>query len=350
LYALAGELPADRADAALAFLREGADAFPSDAGLAVTEARLLRERGDPGAAEARLRPFYDDAPNDPRIANVLALALVAQDRTDEARTVLEGAADENATVRFNLAQALLEAGLPRAAAEELAPDATADQDDADVWAVYGTALAGAGRFDEARDALDRALALDESQPLALQTVRRLDERARIAGDDAAGTGELPQEARAAFDRGLTHLEQGRNAEAVVDLRRAYDATSGNAPLLAFYLANALQRDGRPSEAIELYEVAREALPENGTILNNLGFAWLQAGRYDRALPTLREAVRVAPDNARAHLNLGLTFYGLARFDDALEAWERAVSLDPSLDAAIADSRERAERRASDEAP
>ncbi len=353
LYALAAELPADRADAALAFLREGADAFPDDAGLAIAEARLLRERGDAEAAEARLRPFYEGDASDARIANALALALVAQDRTDEARTVLDGAADESATVRFNLAQALLEAGLPRAAAEELAPDASADQDDADVWAVYGTALAGAGRFDEARDALERALALDETQPLARRTVRRLDERARIAGDAgdvAAESDELPQEARAAFDRGLTHLEQGRNAEAVAELRRAYDATSGEAPLLAFYLANALQRDGRPSEAIELYEVARDALPENGTILNNLGFAWLQAGRYDRALPTLREAVRVAPDNARAHLNLGLTFYGLARFDDALDAWERAVSLDPSLDAAIADSRERAERQAGDTTP
>jgi len=353
LYTLAAELPADRADAALAFLREGAEAFPDDAGLAIAEARLLRERGDAGAAEARLRPFYEDAPADPRIANALALALVAQDRTDEARSVLDGAADESATVRFNLAQALLEAGLPRAAAEELAPDATADQDDADVWAVYGTALAGAGRFDEARDALDRALALDATQPLAARTVRRLDERARIAGDAgdvAAGSDDLTQEARAAFDRGLTHLEQGRNAEAVAELRRAYDATTGEAPLLAFYLANALQRDGRPGEAIELYQVAREALPENGTILNNLGFAWLQEGRYDRALPTLREAVRAAPDNARAHLNLGLTFYGLARFEDALDAWDRAVSLDPSLEAAIADSRERAERQAADTAP
>ncbi|MDZ7707694.1 MAG: tetratricopeptide repeat protein [Trueperaceae bacterium] len=353
LYALAAELPADREAEALAFLREGAEAFPDDAGLAIAEARLLREGGDAPAAEARLRPFYDDAPDDPRVANALALALVAQERTDEARSVLDGAADASATVRFNLAQALLEAGLPRAAAEELAPDATEAQDDADVWAVYGTALAGAGRFDEARDALERALTLDEEQPLALRTVRRLDERARIAGDAddvGAENDALPREARAAFDRGLTHLEQGRNAEAVTELRTAYDATSGDAPLIAFYLANALQRDGRPGDAIELYEIAREALPENGTILNNLGFAWLQTGRYDRALPTLRDAVRVAPDNARAHLNLGLTFYGLTRYQDALDAWERAVSLDPSLDAAIADTRERAERQVPDSAP
>lgn len=353
LYALAAELPASRADEAAAFLREGAEAFPNDAGLAIAEARLLREQGDASAAEARLRPFYDEAPEDPRIANALALTLVAQERTDEARSVLSAAADESATVRFNLAQALLEAGLPRAAAEELAPDATAAQDDAGVWAVYGTALAGAGRLGEARDALERALALDEEQSLALRTVRRLDERARIAGEDGDVGAEgdaLPREARAAFDRGLTHLEQGRNAEAVTELRTAYDATSGDAPLIAFYLANALQRDGSADEAIELYEVAREALPENGTILNNLGFAWLQAGRYDRALPTLRDAVRVAPENARAHLNLGLTLYGLARFGDALDAWERAVSLDPSLDAAIADTRERAERQAADQAP
>lgn len=276
----------------------------------------------------------------------MALALIAQGRTDEARARLEAAAGENEVVRFNLAQALLEAGLPRAAAEELAPDMDDEQQDPEAWAVYGTALAGAGRFGEAREALDRALQLDPEQPLAQRTVRRLDERERIAGEQAS---PLPQEAQAPFDRGLTHLEQGRFADAAAELRRAYEL-SDQAPLAAFYLGTALQRDGRPSEAVEFYRQADEAFPGSGTVLNNLGFAWLQLGRYDRALPTLRDAVEAAPENARAHLNLGLTYYGLSRFEDALSAWERAVELDPSLDAAIADTRERARRRLPGETP
>lgn len=346
LYGLAAELPTDRREEALALLAEGAEAYPDDAGLALAEAELLRESGDAAGAESRLTPFVEAAPDDPRLANALALALIAQGRTDEARSRLQAAAGENAIVRFNLAQALLEAGLPRAAAEELAPDMDEAQQDPEAWAVYGTALAGAGRVGEAREALDRALELDPEQALARRTGRRLDERERIAGEQAP---LLSQEAQAPFDRGLTHLEQGRFADAAAELRRAYDL-AGEAPIAAFYLGTALQRDGRPSEAVEYYRQADEAFPGSGTVLNNLGFAWLQLGRYDRALPTLRQAVEAAPDNARAHLNLGLTYYGLSRFDDALSAWERAVELDPSLDAAIADTRERARRRLPAETP
>jgi len=341
VFALAGELPADRSEVAATLFEEGEVEHPDDVSLAVEHARFLRETGDPAAAEARLRPLADATPDDLRLVNALALALVAQDRLDEGRALLDAVADESATARFNLAQILLEAGRPRAAEEELAPDVGPDQQDADVWATYGTALAGAGRTDEAREALTRALDLDPDQALARRTLQRLEERAAVAPD---GAEALPAEARAAFDRGLADLEQGRYGDAVVELQRAYDATPGEAPLLAFYLANALQRDGRVAEAVELYDVVVAAFPESGTVLNNFGFAWLQLGRYDRALPTLRDAVAAAPDNARAHLNLGLTYYGLSRFEDALASWDRAVELDPSLEPAIRDSRDRAERQ------
>jgi len=347
-FALAAELPPGRNEAARELLARGAEEFPSDVSLALAEARFLRELGEAAAAEARLRPFAEAAPDDARIANALALTLVAQQRLAEAREVLDVVSDNSATVRFNLAQALLEAGLPRAAVEELAPDMEGDAADApadpEVWAVYGTALAGAGRFELAREALARALELDAEQPLALRTLRRLEERAEVA----PGTSEaLPPEARAAFDRGLTHLEQGRNEQAATELRIAYDATPGETPLLAFYLANALQRDGRVAEALELYDEVVEAFPESGTVLNNYGFAWLQVGRYDRALTTLREAVALAPDNARAHLNLGLTYYGLSRFGDALAEWDVATELDPSLAPSIEETRRRAERQLPD---
>ena len=82
-------------------------------------------------------------------------------------------------------------------------------------------------------------------------------------------------------------------------------------------------------------------------MNNLGYAHLQVGRFDRALDTLRSAVTANPSNARAHLNLGLTLYAGSRFDEAVAAFDRALELDPTLEAsasdAIADARARAAR-------
>lgn len=340
LYGLGERLASTRADAALAFVQEGREAFPENAGLALAEASLRLESGDPAGAETILRPFSEATPEDPRIANRLALALVAQERTDAAREVLQAAADGSATVRFNLAQALLEAGLPRAAAEELAEDMDEAQRDPETWAVYGAALAGAGRVDEARSAYERALELAPDQDLAGRGLRRLDERERVAGSDVA---PLPREAQAPFDRGLTLLEQGRFEEAAEAFSRAREAAPDR-PLVSFYLGSALQRDGQVRAALDAYAPALEAFGDSGTVLNNVGFAHLQTGRYDLALSRLRSATDAAPENARAHLNLGLTFYALSRFEDALGAWERAVALDPSLEPSIRDVRERARQQ------
>lgn len=341
LFALAEEVAAARADDALAFVREGREAFPDAPELALAEASLLLDSGDAAAAEATLRPFAEATPDDPRIANRLALALVAQERTDEARALLAGAAEGDATVRFNLAQALLEAGLPRDAADELAGDMGAEQVDPEAWAVYGTALAGAGRGDEARSAYERALELEPGQDLAQRGLRRLDERERVEGSDPA---PLPPEAQAAFERGLTLLEGGRFAEAADAFREALDAAPDR-PVISFYLGTALQRDGQVRAALEAYEPALEAFGDSGTVLNNVGFAQLQIGRFDLALPRLRDAVAAAPDNARAHLNLGLTYFALQRYRDAVEAFDRAIELDPALEPSVREARERAQGQA-----
>ncbi|MEX2501946.1 MAG: tetratricopeptide repeat protein, partial [Trueperaceae bacterium] len=346
VFALASELPLDRSEAALDLLREGGEAFPNDVGLATAEARLHRRLGRPAEAEARLRPLEERGSSDLRWINEMALALLLQGRTEDGRALLTSAADDDVTARYNLGQALLEAGLPRAAAEELEPLAEERPDDADVWASYGVALAGAGRSGEARTALERALELVPDHGLASRGLNRLQERERIGGD---AVEPLPQEAQAAFDRGLTDLEQGRFGSAVAAFRQAAEAAPDRA-LVAFYLGNALQRNGEPRDAIEVYDRAAEAYPGNGTILNNIGFAWLQLGRYDRALPTLRDAVAAAPENARAHLNLGLTYYGLSRYADALSSWEQATDLDAGLAPSIADARERARDRVEGGAP
>ncbi|MDR9392223.1 MAG: tetratricopeptide repeat protein, partial [Trueperaceae bacterium] len=339
-YALAARLRSARPDAALELLQEGRERFPDDVGLAVETSRSWRAAGDAERAEAVLAPFADAAPDVPRVANAWALALVEQGRLEEARAVFAASADDDPTVRYNFAVALLEAGFAADAAAELAPDMGDGVRDAGRWAVYGAALAASGREAEGRDALARALDLDADQPLARRTLDRLDERARVAGDDA---DPLPPEARAAFDRGLAQLEQGRNAEAVEALQAAYDAAGPSAPLVAAYLGNALQRTDRLQDAVAYYEEALAAYPDSGAVQNDLGFAFLRLGRYDRALPTLRDAVANAPEDARAHLNLGLVYYGLSRFEEALAAWDRAVALEPELAPAIARSRERAER-------
>ena len=93
LYALTALLPAERSERALALLREGRTRYPEDAALALAEAELLGKTDDYVGAEAVLREAQTFAPNNPELANQLALAQAEQGKTDDAAATLTAAAE-----------------------------------------------------------------------------------------------------------------------------------------------------------------------------------------------------------------------------------------------------------------
>lgn len=339
-YAVAGRLPESIAGDALAFVREGIELFPEASDLRLLEAELLRRSGDAAGSEASLRAAVDANPDS--IADVRALARLLADRGagEEAQALWATVADRAPDAARTSAELDLAAGRSRAALATLEPIVAAGGADAEVRTLYGIALGRVGRVEEARAVLSSVVQDAPDATLAARALALLDEQGRVAG---AGDLELGADAAAVFERGLTALELGefaRAAEAFAEAR-----TLQEAGLLAFYEGYARQRAGDPRSAIVAYEVARTELGDQDVLLNNLGYAHLQVGRFDRALDTLMAAVAANPDNARAHLNLGLTHYATSRFGAAVAAFDRALELDPTLEASAADAIADARRRA-----
>ncbi len=340
VYTVAGRLPESVAGEALAFVREGAALFPEAAELRRLEAELLRRAGDAAGSEAALRAAVDANPGS--VADVRALARLLAERgaADDAQALWATVADRAPDADLTSAELDLAAGRARAALATLEPVVAAGGADVERRTLYGIALGRVGRVDEARAVLTSVLQDDADATLAARALALLDEQGRLGSEADL---ELSGDAAAAFERGLTALELGefaRAAEAFAAARALQEAG-----LLAFYEGYARQRAGDPRSAIAAYEAARTSLGDQDVLLNNLGYAHLQVGRFDRALATLTAAVAANPANARAHLNLGLTYYGSSRFPEAVAAFDRALELDPTLEAsaadAIADARARA---------
>ena len=116
-------------------------------------------------------------------------------------------------------------------------------------------------------------------------------------------------------------------------------------LAAFFEGYAQQLTGNPRSAVDSYQVALKAFPESDIVLNDLGYAHLQLGRFDLALEQLGKALKVNPDNAQAHLNMGLTYYGLGRYKEAVGEFDQAVKLDPNLQSTVAQVRQQAQQKA-----
>jgi tetratricopeptide (TPR) repeat protein len=351
VYALAGMLPAEVRDGALAIAREGIERFPDASTLRRLEVELLRQAGDGAAAEAALRAWVETGAAPVEDVLALAEALAARGAADEAQAWLATIADAG-DADLRSAQVDLAAGRSRSALATLEPSVTAGE--ADPWrrTLYAIALGRTGRRAEAIEQLERLIAegaatgasaeAAEAAILAARGLAVLQEQGQI--DEGAAVAAIRGEAAEAFEQGLYALEIG-------DLPAARDAfgrarSLQDVGVVAFYEGYTRQMLGDPRGAIASYQAARGDLGDNDVLLNNLGYAQLQVGRLDLALETLRTAVTVNPGNARAHLNLGLAHYGLARFVDAVASFDAALAIDPSLAANAGPTIEDARRRAS----
>ena len=337
LYALARRLPSELAAEAYDLVIAGLAWYPDAAILQLNAAGLEIDRGESELAVARLLPINERIPTDPDIANVLALGLATLGDVEGAQRVLESAGGTLVT-QLNQAILFLEAGRSRLALSLLEPVAPTS-DDPRLLTYYAIALDRVGRRDEAREVLDRALAIDSTLALTQRAVAFINQR---DGIDTANAVAFEGDVANAFERGLFALE----AENLDAARQAFDdaRSLGDHPLLAFYHGYSLQLMALPREALAAYQTALEGYPNNDVLLNNVGFTQLTLGRLDLALERFRQALEINPDNARVYVNIGLTYFNLGRYRDALTEWDRAITLDPRLEASIANLRAEANRR------
>lgn len=326
MYALARRLPSAVAEPALALVKTGQQSYPDATELVVAEADLLLQSGRPSEAEALLGPLVTREPGNAAAANLLAVAQARQGDVEAARRTFESLRGQGADVDRALAELYLAAGRAAAALALLEPLAGASPDDADVQALYGTALVRMGRLDDGAAALGRALELEPGQALATRSLALLEQQRQLTGEAEIVFGE---EAGAAFQQGLYALDVEDYAAAAQAFARSREIEEN--ALAAFYHGYARQLQGETRAAIADYEVALEAFPESDIVLNNLGYAQLELGRFDLALDYLRRAVTANPSNARAHLNLGLVRLATGQYDPAIASFEEAARLDPRLE-------------------
>jgi tetratricopeptide (TPR) repeat protein len=79
-----------------------------------------------------------------------------------------------------------------------------------------------------------------------------------------------------------------------------------------------------------FKKALELYPDQPLVLNYLGYSWVDQGvNLDEAFKMLRRAVDLRPDDGYIVDSLGWAFYRLGRYEDALRELERAIELKPS---------------------
>ena len=240
-------------------------------------------------------------------------------------------------LRMKLGEALVDARLAAASREAYA---AVSQDDPLVYAIartqIGLSLAREDKFEEALAEYQKAYdAVPDNPGLAQQVagmllqLERYDESLSILNSPIlARTG---QAAETHFLRGAAYESSGRMAEAEAELWAALQLQPEN-PTILNYLGYLWVDSGtRVAEGAAMIERAHAGAPNDGNIQDSLGWAQFRQGQYDIAVSTLEEAVAKEPANAEINDHLGDAYWQVGRKREAGFQWNRVLTLDPDAE-------------------
>lgn len=134
-----------------------------------------------------------------------------------------------------------------------------------------------------------------------------------------------------FLRGAAYESLDRIPEAEAELWAAHQAAPDDATILNYLGYLWVDRGLRVEQGAEMIARAFAAEPENGNIQDSLGWAQYRQGQYEAAVETLEAAVAKEPANAEINGHLGDAYWKVGRRREAGFQWARVLTLDPDAD-------------------
>ena len=130
-----------------------------------------------------------------------------------------------------------------------------------------------------------------------------------------------------LERGLYYHRQGDLEQAEKDYREILDAAPMNAN--ALHLLGVLSNQKQDnSAAIDLITRAIQILPNQPIYYNNLGNAYRDSGRCERAIACYQKALQLEPGLVETYINMGIAYHQLADLDRAASVYQTAIKLKP----------------------
>jgi tetratricopeptide (TPR) repeat protein len=131
-----------------------------------------------------------------------------------------------------------------------------------------------------------------------------------------------------FSRGIAYDRSHQWQKAQADFEHAL-TLSPNQPAVLNYLGYSwADSDRHLAEARQMIEKAVEQRPNDGAIVDSLGWVLLREGKTKDAVKTLERAVELEPQDSTINGHLGDAYWAAGRKLEATYQWRRALTLDP----------------------
>ncbi|WMS44999.1 tetratricopeptide repeat protein [Acuticoccus sp. MNP-M23] len=195
------------------------------------------------------------------------------------------------------------------------------------------------RHEEAIAALKSLLANDPSDvqvALALGNVYRQLEDFKQAGEIYTASidnlGTVPEEYWTLYYyRGIANERTDNWKGAEADFRKALELSPEH-PLVLNYLGYSyIDRGENLDEAVSMVQRAVKQQPDDGYIVDSLGWAYYRLGRYEDAVEQLERAVSLRAGDPVINDHLGDAYWKVGRKLEAMFQWNHARDSDPEPD-------------------
>lgn len=164
--------------------------------------------------------------------------------------------------------------------------------------------------------------LDEAEAIYKEIIGRNEEakpEAKLKPTDLA---------KLEFNLGVVYEKRKDYANAETAYKKALELD----PLLAQAydgLGNVYQAQNRPDAAVQIFQQAAAAQPNNGKLNYDLGLFLWSKGKNAEAYEALTKAAALMPDNPEVQYHLGVTAIGLNKNDEALQFLEKYLTMNPT---------------------
>jgi tetratricopeptide (TPR) repeat protein len=136
-----------------------------------------------------------------------------------------------------------------------------------------------------------------------------------------------------YNRGVASERAGDWQRAEADFHRALEL-SPDQPFVLNYLGYSWADMGRNLDrAMAMIEKAAIRRPNDGAILDSLGWVTFRQGGASKAVKILERAVELEPEDATITSHLGDVYWAVGRRVEAVYQWRRALNLNPPAEEA-----------------
>ncbi|RCL03962.1 MAG: Tetratricopeptide repeat protein [Candidatus Tokpelaia sp. JSC189] len=131
-----------------------------------------------------------------------------------------------------------------------------------------------------------------------------------------------------YHRGVAYERLKEWNKAEPNFRKALEFYPEQPEVLNYLGYSLIDRNINLDEALEMVLKAKESRPQDGYIVDSLGWAYYRLGRYTDAVKELEKAVKMRPENTTINDHLGDAYWQIGRKLEATFQWKHALAGNP----------------------